>query len=484
MGALPDGISICTVIRNEGRYLLEWIAYHRAIGIRDIFIYDNESSDHTPQLLSKLQKKGYLRYMRWETPPDRSPQLSAFEHYIRVNQSDCGFVALIDLDEFIMLPECCRNINEYFMKQDLFREQIGAIAVNQRVFGSSGEINYRPEYVIERFHMTADRDYVENCWFKSFSRPSLVSGVPNPHYVRLKAGSYVNAIGEDLDADLIATGKVSAICDGLRINHYIIKSLEEFRAKQQRGGGAGATAEVRFRRYTDGFFFGREVMLNKASWSFPASLLAEVYAIESKVVADIEWTHCANFEPNDRIIASTWKLDFGSGPPCAGYTRVDSFARFSIDRGFGWISEPRLEERDRQVANRLLGRFVLGKAPATLRLIVSPGKYRICLVMGDLDYGNHVLEVRPGEAEEAFPLLTAASGEYSVLRAVVDVATTFVDLRFASPTENWVINSLTIEPANGGDNLGSHVTRGRFSDASEFGAGVEHCDIQRQTVDG
>jgi hypothetical protein len=484
MGASPDSISICTVVRNEGRYLLEWIAYHHTIGIRDIFIYDNESSDHTPQLLSELQKKGYLHYMRWATPPDRSPQLSAFEHYIKANQSECNFVALIDLDEFIVLPEDCRNINEYFFDQNLFRREIGAIAVNQRVFGSSGEINYRPEYVIERFHMTADADYAENCWFKSFSRPSLVSGVPNPHYVRLKAGLYVTAIGQELDEDSIATGKVSAICDGLRINHYIIKSLEEFRAKQQRGGGAGATAEVRSRRYTDGFFFGREVALSKVSWRFPAPLLAEVHAVESQLVADVEWTYDASLELRDGVVASTWKLDFGSGAPCAGYSGIDSFTRFRADQGYGWISNPGLEERDRQVADRLLGRFVLGKAPATLRLAVPPGKYRVCIVMGDQDYGNHVLEVRLSETEEAFPLLTAASGEYAVLQAVIDVTTTFVDLRLASPAANWVINWLVIEPANSEDSLGADVTRGRFGDANEYGAGAEHRNVEQQTVDG
>jgi hypothetical protein len=253
MVALPDDISICTVARNEGRYILEWVAYHLTIGIDRIFVYDNESSDSTSQLLSGLQTKGYLRYRWWATPPDRSPQLSAFEHYIEVNRTSPSFVAFLDLDEFVALPDDCQTIREYFHRQNLFREEVSAIAVNQRVFGSSGELNYRPEYVIKRFHMTADPDYIENCWFKTFARPSRIGRIPNPHYVHLESGHYTTAIGQDLDAASVAEGKTSVVTEGLRINHYILKSLEEFRAKQQRGGGASATAQARAQRYTDGF---------------------------------------------------------------------------------------------------------------------------------------------------------------------------------------------------------------------------------------
>jgi hypothetical protein len=268
--------------------MLEWLAYHLAIGISQIVIYDNESTDDTAQILGRLNHLSWLKYSHWPTLPNRSPQLSAFEHFIDANQSRSDFVALIDLDEFIALPEGCGSVSEYFRLYGLDADGIAAVAVNQRVFGSSGELHYKPTHVIERFQRAAEDEYLENVWFKSFVRPSCVSKVPNPHCVRLKSGRYVNCRNEDLDSTAIAQGRTSAICSGLRINHYIVKSLEEFRIKQHRGGGAGATAEARSQRYSDDFFFGRDAKINKVSWSFPTEVVTKVTAWEESIRSQMQ----------------------------------------------------------------------------------------------------------------------------------------------------------------------------------------------------
>jgi glycosyltransferase involved in cell wall biosynthesis len=280
--------SICTVAKNEGPYLTEWIAYHLAIGVSQIVIYDNESTDGTAAILGPLAQFPWLRHVSWPTPSDRSPQLSAFNDYIHNNQDDPHFVALIDLDEFIALPEDCNSIREYLDTRGLNADGIGAVAVNQRVFGSAGELHYKPTNVIKRFQRAADDDYVENAWFKSFVRPSFVDHVPSPHCVKLKIGRYVNCQGKELDTTIIGPGRTPTICNGLRINHYIVKSLEEFRIKQRRGGGAGATPEARAQRYSDDFFFGRDAKINKVSWTFPSDLLSSVTAMEKTLLAVIE----------------------------------------------------------------------------------------------------------------------------------------------------------------------------------------------------
>lgn len=46
--------SICAIVRNEARYILEWIAYHKAVGIDHFYIYDNQSTDETTDILIRL----------------------------------------------------------------------------------------------------------------------------------------------------------------------------------------------------------------------------------------------------------------------------------------------------------------------------------------------------------------------------------------------------------------------------------------------
>jgi hypothetical protein len=162
---------------------------------------------------------------------------------------------------------------------------------------------------------------------------------------------------------------------------------------------------------------------------------------------------------------TSWKFDFGDGDPEAGYVGVDASTPFSPERGFGWVSACQLQVRDRNLSDRLLGRFVLGTSPATLRVAVDPGRYLVRLIMGDKDFGNHVLQLGVGDTNEDFPLLTAEASECAILEAVIEVPTSPLDLTFASPGVNWVLNSITLEPDEGQSGVAPHVVRQRFGNA-------------------
>ena len=47
---------IIAIARNEGLYLLDWLAYHRAIGAQAVFLYTNDNDDGSDQLLGALAK--------------------------------------------------------------------------------------------------------------------------------------------------------------------------------------------------------------------------------------------------------------------------------------------------------------------------------------------------------------------------------------------------------------------------------------------
>jgi hypothetical protein len=270
---------ICAVIRDEARYLLEWIAYHRCIGVERFVLYDNESSDGTYDLLTRLSDRIDLRRIPWITPDAASPQLSGYADFICAHRLRHDFTLLIDADEFLTLPAPHDSLQGYFAAHGLDDPSIAAIAVNQRAFGSSGHQHLADGPVIARFTRTAPDAYDENRWFKSFIRPADVHAIATAHSVMLRRGRYVDSLGGALDAAALSQGQTSQICGGLRINHYIVKSLEEFRHKQARGGGAGSTAALRQARYNDAFFFGRNVPLNQEEWRFPPAMLAKVQAM-------------------------------------------------------------------------------------------------------------------------------------------------------------------------------------------------------------
>jgi hypothetical protein len=40
-----DKIAVCALFKDEAPYLLEWLAFHRMIGVDLFVLYDNGSSD-------------------------------------------------------------------------------------------------------------------------------------------------------------------------------------------------------------------------------------------------------------------------------------------------------------------------------------------------------------------------------------------------------------------------------------------------------
>lgn len=47
-------LAVVAMVKNEGSYLREWLAFHRLVGVQHVFLYDNGSSDETLSGFSRL----------------------------------------------------------------------------------------------------------------------------------------------------------------------------------------------------------------------------------------------------------------------------------------------------------------------------------------------------------------------------------------------------------------------------------------------
>lgn len=45
-------LAVCVIIKNEARYLAEWIVYHQLVGVDHFYIYDNNSEDDLAGVLA------------------------------------------------------------------------------------------------------------------------------------------------------------------------------------------------------------------------------------------------------------------------------------------------------------------------------------------------------------------------------------------------------------------------------------------------
>lgn len=110
-------LSICSLFKNEGRFLKEWIEYHRLVGVDHFYLYDLESTDNSREVVAPYIKEGVVTLVNW--PEHRSGitqeqtalwvlsrQLPAYEHAIKtkaVNESD--WIVIVNVDEFLVSPQ-------------------------------------------------------------------------------------------------------------------------------------------------------------------------------------------------------------------------------------------------------------------------------------------------------------------------------------------------------------------------------------------
>jgi len=260
-------------LRNEGPVLLEWVAYHRAIGFDRIVIAHNDCTDGSAELLAALEAIGWVTALDNPVSASEAPQRMAAARLLGSGALQDGDWAIwLDLDEFL-------NIHVGNRTMEALLERIGpakALLIPWRLFGDSGRDGMPTRFVNEAFTMASAADLDENRTIKTLfrhgpqitaldiHRPTLATGGPiawhealtatgnpveqsYPPHQNWLAGmgtrNYTRISGADFGWDLA------------QINHYSVRTRTYFHLKRLRGRGyAPAAAGNRRPRHTDDLY--------------------------------------------------------------------------------------------------------------------------------------------------------------------------------------------------------------------------------------
>lgn len=126
---------VCTMVRNQARFLKEWVMYHTRIGVRHWFIYDNNSDDPIEEVVKSLGKSGYniTRHI-W---PWVKTQEAGFAHCALRARESCEWVGFIDVDEFLHFPSH-KSLPDILHNKTLGFDQVGELRISCHSFGPSG----------------------------------------------------------------------------------------------------------------------------------------------------------------------------------------------------------------------------------------------------------------------------------------------------------------------------------------------------------
>lgn len=252
-------IAIGAIVKDEINHLEEWFSWHITQGFKKFFIADNGSSDGTCEYLEALEILGICQLIK--IPSQEKDQSKAYNGLINKFGDQCYAIAFIDADEFITPNNT--NSGETKKSADILTEVLNetgaaAIALNWKVFGSSGQITKTPGLTIDRFNHCSDDKRFINHHIKSVVRPTRIKKMHIHHADPIEKFYYVNANGESIEflkgsrnqkESEIPTEFTKNIIGNIRINHYIVRSKQEFLEKKASRGWLNTSHPVELEKY-------------------------------------------------------------------------------------------------------------------------------------------------------------------------------------------------------------------------------------------
>ena len=238
--------TILTTMKNEGPFLLEWIAYNRWLGFTDFLVYTNDCDDGTELMMDRLHEMGIVHHERNTDFADKGPQKTAFRRakfHPVIEKTD--WLITLDADEFINIHVGAGKLDDMFAACP----DANVISFVWLLFGNSGAVEYQDKFVTETFTKCAKRFQkrpTQAFGLKTIYRNDdlfQTIGIHRPlHPVegRREAINWVNGSGKAMDAYFLdkgwRAGGKSGFGDELaRLNHYSVRTAESFLVKRDRG---------------------------------------------------------------------------------------------------------------------------------------------------------------------------------------------------------------------------------------------------------
>ena len=233
-------------MRNEGLFLLEWVAYHLTLGFDQIFIVTNDCTDGTDRLAQELERLGHVTHVDNPLEEGVAPQISGMRKVLAMpGVKDLDWLLHIDADEFLNITSSDGSIQSLVE----IAGEADAMALLWRPFGDSGLERWDGGRVLETFLWSQGRPRTTNAQHKTMFRPQSFGACIDhmPKAPVSDAVTVVNARGEMCPSRALHHPTKSRFnlsqelltWENACINHYAIKSQDVFLLKNHRGDGMG-----------------------------------------------------------------------------------------------------------------------------------------------------------------------------------------------------------------------------------------------------
>ena len=236
-------ICICTIAKNENRYIKEYVDYYKKYGVDKIYLYDNNNlnGERFEEVIKEYIDQNYVEINNWRGI--KSPQMMFYNDCYNQNYDKYDWLIFNDIDEYIYL----NNFNniKHFLNEPRF-EKCENIQLNWLLFTDNNLIYYTNKSLLERF--TEIDPLVKT---RHINKHSNGKSILRGHISNIKITNF-HCISDKLRT-----------CDGFGrqkyyiqkdykyyyFKHFFCKSTEEFIEKLRKGDVYKGTNIVKIKKY-------------------------------------------------------------------------------------------------------------------------------------------------------------------------------------------------------------------------------------------
>ncbi len=239
-------LAILTV-KDEGAFLLEWLAHHQMVGFTDFLIFSNDCADGTDLMLHRLEEMGQITHVSHEAKPDKSVQWQAMKQAAKhplLKEAD--WILALDIDEFVNIHIGDGSLNALIHSLP----EADAITLTWRLFGNAGIVYFEDAPVTQQFTSCAPKPILwpwRASMFKTLYRNNGIYRKPgihrpiSPDQTRVDEARWYDGSGRLLGGDhrrqRVFSNYTQDTTMRVQLNHYALGAMDSFLLKRARGRG-------------------------------------------------------------------------------------------------------------------------------------------------------------------------------------------------------------------------------------------------------
>lgn len=276
-------VFVATCMKDEGPFILEWIAWHKSMGVTDITVFTNDCSDGTDLILDRLADLGHVQHLPNPALATGSTAFQlvalAYAHQLR-QMREADFFLSMDVDEFLNVRVGDHTLGALFDATGAF----DVLSVTEVNHGSNHHEHYSPGWLTEQFprHQTLTPGKLKaRRGVKSIVRLSERVEQLRNHRPDMRGDAgpilWLDGSGRVVTHFMQDRQENGHDCrhsyDLVRLEHFALRSLDSYLAKMYRGDVVVADKMVsqrywRTRNSQEDLSNGYEVQLKRAkAWA-------------------------------------------------------------------------------------------------------------------------------------------------------------------------------------------------------------------------